>query len=91
MYIYIYIYAHGVCWGVSYPSLLEIISEYIIISLSWIINIPVYTQSPLQDSRLFGPRPWKILAATNEKKVPEQPRPWRKSCEGESCYGDGVY
>ena len=25
---------------------------------------PVYTQSPLQDSRLFGPRPWKILATT---------------------------
>ena len=23
-----------------------------------------YTQSPLQDSRLFGPRPWKILATT---------------------------
>ena len=22
-----------------------------------------YTQSPLQDSRLLGPRPWKILAA----------------------------
>ena len=26
-----------------------------------------YSRSPLQDSRLFGPRPWKILAATNEK------------------------
>ena len=25
-----------------------------------------YTQSPLQDSRLFGPSPWKILAATYE-------------------------
>ena len=25
-----------------------------------------YTQSPLQDSRLLGPRPWKILAATYE-------------------------
>ena len=25
-----------------------------------------YTQSPLQDSRLFGPRPWKILATTYE-------------------------
>ena len=23
-----------------------------------------YTRSPLQDSRLFGPSPWKILAAT---------------------------
>ena len=25
-----------------------------------------YTQSPLQDSRLFGPRPWKVLATTYE-------------------------
>ena len=50
----------------------------------------VYTRSPLEDSRLFGPGPWKILAATNEKKVPEQPSPWRKSCKRESCYGDRV-
>ena len=27
----------------------------------------VYTRSPLQDSRLFGPSPWKILAATYEQ------------------------
>ena len=26
-----------------------------------------YTKSPLQDSRLFGPRPWKILATTDEQ------------------------
>ena len=25
---------------------------------------PLYTRSPLEDSRLFGPSPWKILAAT---------------------------
>ena len=25
------------------------------------------------------------------KQVPEQPRPWRKSCERESCCGDRVY
>ena len=24
-----------------------------------------YTRSPLEDSRLFGPSPWKILAATS--------------------------
>ena len=29
---------------------------------------PPYTRSPLQDSRLFGPRPWKILAVTYEKQ-----------------------
>ena len=27
-----------------------------------------YTRSPLEDSRLFGPSPWKVLAATYEKK-----------------------
>ena len=26
-----------------------------------------YTRSPLQDSRLFGPSPWKILATTYEQ------------------------
>ena len=51
-----------------------------------------YTRSPSQDFRLFGARPWKVLAATNEKKtISERPRPWRKSCERESCYGDRVY
>ena len=28
----------------------------------------VYTLSPLEDSRLFGPSPWKVLATTHEKK-----------------------
>ena len=27
-----------------------------------------YTRSPLQDSRLFGPSPWKIVATTYEQK-----------------------
>ena len=34
-------------------------------------NIIDYTRSPSQDFRLFGPRPWNILATTyeqNEKK-----------------------
>ena len=51
---------------------------------------PGYTQSPLQDSRLFGPSPWKILATTYEKTISEQPSPWRKSSKRESCYGDRV-
>ena len=50
-----------------------------------------YTRSPLEDSRLFGPSPWKILAATNEKNISEQPSPWRKSSKRKSCYGDRVY
>ena len=28
----------------------------------------MYTRSPLEDSRLFGPSPWKILAATYEQQ-----------------------
>ena len=51
----------------------------------------VYTRSPLEDSSLFGPSPWKILAATNEKDISEQPSPWRKSSKRESCYGARVY
>ena len=51
----------------------------------------LYTRSPLEDSRLFGPSPRKVLAATNEKYISEQPSPWRKSSKRESCYGDRVY
>ena len=29
--------------------------------------IGVYTRSPLEDSRLFGPSPWKTLATTYEQ------------------------
>ena len=51
-----------------------------------------YTRSPLEDSRLFGPSPWKVLATTYDKKnISEQPSPWRKSCKRESCYGDREY
>ena len=30
-------------------------------------TIKTYTRSPLEDSRLFGPSPWKILATTYKK------------------------
>ena len=29
--------------------------------------ISLYTRSPLEDSRLFGPSPWKVLATTYEQ------------------------
>ena len=32
-----------------------------------IINDCYYTRSPSQDFRIFGPRPWKILATTYER------------------------
>ena len=58
MYIYIYIYTnirdtykpYRDCWRRRAPA-----SIVIMMQIS-------YTQSPSQDSRLFGPRPWKILA-----------------------------
>ena len=50
----------------------------------------VYTWSPLEDPRLFGPSPWQILAATNEQNISEQPSPWRKSSKRKSCDGDRV-
>ena len=41
-----------------------------------------YTRSPLQDSRLFGPRPWKILAATNQKRFLSNPGPGENLVSG---------
>ena len=41
-----------------------------------------YTRSPLQDSRLFGPSPWKILAATNEKTYLSNPAPGENLVSG---------
>ena len=38
------------------------------LGLGTICGQAVYTRSPLQDSRLFGPSPWKILATTYEQK-----------------------
>ena len=37
---------------------------------SWSLSLQrhkLYTRSPLQDSRLFGPRPWKVLTTTYEQ------------------------
>ena len=81
-------------WTRMFPPLLYIIISSIIIIhaiLYDIILLLYYTRSPLEDSRLFGPSPWKTLAATNEKDISEQPSPWRESCKRESCYEDRVY
>ena len=40
---------------------------YYIIHICLFGRLP-YTRSPLEDSRLFGPSPWKILATTYEQK-----------------------
>ena len=64
---------------------------YICIYLFVHVFMLAYTRSPLEDSRLFGPSPWKVLATTYEKTISEQPSPWRKSSKRESCYGDRVY
>ena len=67
IYIYIYTYIHAYIY----------IYIYVIVRSRRIRKL--YNRSPLEDFRLFGPRPWKILATYEKKCVPEQPRPWRKS------------
>ena len=52
IYIYIYIYVHG--------GRVKLCADY--------AQSPYYTRSPLEDPRLFGPSPWKILAAIYEQK-----------------------
>ena len=37
------------------------------------------------------PAPGKSQPLPMNKRISEQPSPWRKSCERESCYGDRVY
>ena len=89
VYIYIYIYIHIYI----YIYIHTYIPIYTIYTYT---HIPIYlymhyTRSPLEDSRLFGPSPWKILATTYKETISEQPSPWRKSSKRESCYGDRVY
>ena len=45
-------------------------------------NRNAYTRSQLEDSRLFGPGPWKVLAATNEQKYPSNPAPGENIVSG---------
>ena len=53
IHIYIYIYIHTYIIAQSAPGTHSRESPN-----------QGYTRSPSQDSRLFGPRPWKILATT---------------------------
>ena len=85
--IYIYIYIHT--YLLDAPGGTRLHDVAVLPLLARDTNL--YTRSPLEDSRLFGPSPWKILATTYEKTISEQPSPWRKSSKRESCYGDRVY
>ena len=58
---------------------------------SGIRPIPLHPVSVRRFPSFQTQPPGKSYAATYEKKVPEQPSPWRKSCKRESCYGDRVY
>ena len=57
------------------------------------VNEDIYHVHPVSVRKFpsFRTSPWKTLAATNDKKITEQPSPWRKSSKRESCYGDRVY
>ena len=53
-----------------------------------------YTQFPSQDSGLFGPNPWKVLAPPSSYLSRFKlfgPNPWNKSLEGKSCDGNWVH
>ena len=53
-----------------------------------------YTQFAIQDSGLFGPNLWRILAPPSNylsKKVSGQPNPWNKSWIVNYCCANWVY
>ena len=60
--VYIYIYIYVCIYVYIYIYIYTYIYIYIITHC-----IVYYTRSPLEDSRLFGPSPWKIVAATYEQ------------------------
>ena len=66
MLIYIYIYQPMYIYIYIYTYTLESTFVYTNIYTYVHIHIGVYTRSPSQEFRLFGPRPWKILATTYE-------------------------
>ena len=47
-------------------SLLLVLLLVVVVVVVAVENWP-YTRSPLEDSRLFGPSPWKVLATTYEQ------------------------
>ena len=73
-YTYIYIYIkHDISLDLYlYLSLslyiyIYIYTRYIYTIVKLSFAVCVYTRSPLDDSGLFGPSPWKILATTYER------------------------
>ena len=80
IYIYIYIY--------MYISIMTLILR-LTLTVTSICTIAAaasesrrYARSPLEDSRLFGPSPWIILAATNEKTHLSNPAPGENLLSG---------
>ena len=63
VYIYIYIYKYTYTYTYTYIHIHIYIYIYIHIHIHIYIyiHIHMYTRSPLEDSRHFGPSPWKIL------------------------------
>ena len=63
--------------------IITIIIMIVIIILILIIMITILIlRSPLEDSRLFGPSPWKILAAINEQTYLSNPAPGENLLSG---------
>ena len=68
MYIYIYIYMYTYIFERPAPlAALLAGADGTVAGEGVQAEALLYTQSPLQDSRLFGHRPWKVLATTYEQ------------------------
>ena len=83
VYIYIYMYthyAHLISYSVRAAE--EICaSDFAMDTTHWTWHM-IYTRSPSQDFRLFGPRPWNILATTYEKRFLSNPDPGENLVSG---------
>ena len=64
IYIYIYTHIHYLCIAESDDHRKCYTPEVV---FPFVKTKHTYTRSPLEDSRLFGPNPWKILGTTYEQ------------------------
>ena len=64
IYIYIYIHMYNTCIYLNHkstPKPYRMQAERFL-GKQAVLGCSYYTRSPLEDSRLFGPSPWKILS-----------------------------
>ena len=67
IYIYIYVYIHVLYIYIHIYTHIQRSLKLACLRGEVVAARSEYTRSPLEDSRLFGPSPWNILATTYEK------------------------